>query len=187
MTAQSTELDRVAQYEAGLRRGPMTAVLRTAGRTRAFSFVYRYLGPRIDPWLMHHSQGRIATRLYGLPALLLTTVGAKTGRRRDSPLLYVRDGSAPGSDFVVVGTNFGQLHHPGWTANLLKAPDAEIEVGPVRLPVTAELVDEAGWDRLWPRFVACYPGYQDYLGRTGGRLPRMFRLTPRQDGTPGPA
>ena len=49
-------------------------------------------------------------------------------------LIYVRDGA----DFMVVGSNFGQHHHPGWTANLLAHPDAFIEVGPERLPVTDE-------------------------------------------------
>ena len=80
---------------------------------------------------------------------------------------------------MVVGTNFGQRHHPGWTANLLAHPDASIEVGPERLSVTGELVDEATWERLWPRFVAVYPGYANYLTRCAPRKPRMFRLRPR--------
>ena len=90
------------------------------------------------------------------------------------PLIYVRDGD----DFVVVGTNFGQRHHPGWTANLMAHADASIEVGPERLPVTGELVDQATWERLWPRFVAIYPGYANYLTRCAPRKPRMFRLHP---------
>ncbi len=178
MVVQQADLERVQRYEASLREGPLTTVLRAAGRTKVFSVVYRTVGPRMDPWLMRRSQGRVATRLYGLPALLLTTTGAKTGQRRDSPLLYLRAGDDPASDFVVVGTNFGQLHHPGWTANLLKEPTAEVEVGPVRLPVTARLADSADWQRLWPQFVAFYPGYANYLDRCGGREPRMFRLTP---------
>jgi len=64
---------------------------------------------------------------------------------------------------MVVGTNFGQRHHPGWMANLLAHPDASIEVGPEQLSVTGELVDQATWERLWPRFVAVYPGYANYL------------------------
>ena len=91
------------------------------------------------------------------------------------PPIYVRDGD----DFMVVGTNFGQRHHPGWTANLLAHPDASIEVGPERLPVTGELADQATWERLWPRFVAIYPGYANYLTRCAPRKPRMFRLRPR--------
>jgi deazaflavin-dependent oxidoreductase (nitroreductase family) len=78
----------------------------------------------------------------------------------------------------LVGTNFGQRHHPGWTANLVAHADASIEVGPERLPVTGELANRAMWERLWPRFVAVYRGYADYLTRCAPRRPRMFRLRP---------
>ena len=62
--------------------------------------------------------------------------------------------------------------------NLMAHADASIEVGPERLPVTGELIDRATWERLWPRFVAVYPGYADYLARCAPRRPRMFRLRP---------
>jgi deazaflavin-dependent oxidoreductase (nitroreductase family) len=169
------KLQRVAAHERGLRETPVTRVLRRAGRTRAFAAFYRRYGPKADPWLMRKTQGRIVSRFFGLPALLLTSTGARSGLPRVMPLIYLRDRN----DFVVVGTNFGQLHHPGWTANLLAQPDAAVEVGPERLTVTAELVDPATWERLWPRFVAIYPGYADYLTRCGGRTPRMFLLRPR--------
>jgi deazaflavin-dependent oxidoreductase (nitroreductase family) len=174
MTPVEEQLQRVADFERQLRATPFTRVLRGLGRTRGFAFVYRRFGPKADPWLLHRSQGRFVSRFFGLPALLITTTGARSGQPREMPLLYLRDGD----DFVVVGTNFGQHHHPGWTANLLKHPDAVIEVGPERLPVTGELAGQETWDRLWPRFVEMYPGYADYLGRTGGRVPRMFLLHP---------
>lgn len=167
-------LERVSEFEAARRSTPVTRLLVAVGKTRGFARLYRVLGPAIDPWILRTSNGRFVSRVYGLPALLLTTLGRRSGEPRVSPLLYVRDGD----DFVVVGTNFGQHHHPGWTANLLARPEAEIEVGPVRLSVTAELADGATWDRLWPRFVSIYPGYASYLGRSGGRTPRMFLLRP---------
>jgi len=166
------KLQRIADYERGLKATPR--VLLAAGRTRAFAAFYRRYGPKVDPWLFHKTQGRAGLRI-GFPALLLTTTGAKSGLPRVMPLIYVRDGDG----FTVVGTNFGQRHHPGWTANLLAHPDASIEVGPERLSVTGELVDEATWERLWPRFVAVYPGYANYLTRCAPRKPRMFRLRPR--------
>jgi deazaflavin-dependent oxidoreductase (nitroreductase family) len=149
-------------------------MLRWVGPTRGFARVYRRLGPAIDPWLLRRAQGRIVSRLYGLPILLLTTVGRRSGKARVSPLVYVRDGL----DFAVVGTNFGQHQQPGWTANLLAVSDVDIEVGPERVRVRAELADDSTWERLWPRFLCVYPGYQDYLSRTGGRKPRMFLLRP---------
>lgn len=170
----AVRLERVGEFEAARRATPVTRLLSVVGKTRAFARVYRVLGPAVDPWILHRSKGKVASRVYGLPALLLTTVGCRTGETRVSPLLYVRDGD----DFVVVGTNFGQHRHPGWTANLMARPEAEIEVGPERLAVKAGLADEPTWQRLWPRFVAVYPGYASYLARTGGRTPRMFVLRP---------
>ncbi len=176
MTDPSTEeqLRRVQEFEATRRATVLTRLLQKVAPTRGFAAVYRRIGPRVDPWLLRRSQGRSGSRVYGLPVLLLSAVGRRSGSTRVSPLLYVRDGS----DFVVVGTNFGQHTHPGWTANLLARPDVQIEVGAVQIAVRAELADEATWQRLWPRFVAVYPGYQAYLGRTGGRTPRMFLLHP---------
>jgi len=170
-------LRQVAEYERTLRPTPLTRVLRSVGQTKAFAALYRRIGPKLDPWLMRKSGGRAITRRYGLPALLLNTTGSRTGLVRTSPLLYLRDGD----DFVVVGTNFGQFHHPAWTANLLACPQAEVEVGQVRLAVVAELVDQAAWERNWSRFCDIYPGYAKYLERCGDRVPRMFLLHPQPD------
>lgn len=167
-------LDRIAAQEAGTRRTLMNRLLQKIGPTRPFVAVYRRLGPMVDPWLMRATGGRIATKLYGFPTLLLMTTGAKSGQKRTSPLLYARDGD----DFLVVGTNFGTEHHPAWTANLMKHAEAEIEIGPDTVPVIAEIVDDATFDRVWPRFSAVYDGYDRYLERLTHRKPRLFRLRP---------
>jgi deazaflavin-dependent oxidoreductase (nitroreductase family) len=172
--ALRAKLDRVAAHEALVHAGPLTRVLRRLGRTRSFSSLYARIGPTIDGTLTQVREGRLTARLYGLPVLMLHTTGARSGQPRTSPLLYVRDGV----DIVVLGTNFGQPRHPGWTANLIAHPDAEAEIGPERVLVRAEAVDPAGWDRLFPSFVDVYPGYADYLGRREGLAPRMFRLVP---------
>jgi deazaflavin-dependent oxidoreductase (nitroreductase family) len=166
-------LKRVAAYEERLRHTPLTALLRVLAPTRPFAAFYRRVGPRLDRFLIRRSSGRVASRLYGLPVLLLTTTGAKSGQPRTTPLLYVRDRA----DFVVAGTNFGQQAHPAWTGNLLARPQATIEIGPERIPVSGELADQATWDRLWPQLLAIYPGYADYLKRRS-QQPRMFRLSP---------
>ena len=171
----AARLQRISSFEAARRTTPVTRLLLVVGRTKAFARVYRVLGPAVDPWILRRSKGKVASQVYGLPALVLTTVGRRSRQPRVSPLLYLRNGD----DFVVVGTNFGQEHHPAWTANLIAEPEAEIEVGPERLAVSAELADADTWNRLWPRFVAVYPGYASYLGRSGGRTPRMFVLHPK--------
>jgi len=163
-------LREIARYEASVRPTLITWLLRWLGRTKAFAFFYRQFGPRLDKYLMRRTG--LVGKLYGLPALLITTTGAKSGQARTQPLLYIRDGD----DFLVLGTNFGQLHHPAWTANLLAHPAATIEVGGVPLTVRGELVEGDDWRRHFECFAAVYPGYRDYLTRCGDRTPRMFRL-----------
>ena len=173
------QLGRVAAYEQRLRRTPLTALLRVLAPTRPFAAFYRRVGPRLDRFLIRASSGRVASRLYGLPVLLLSTTGAKSGQTRTTPLLYVRDGLA----FAVAGTNFGHPAHPGWTANLLAEPEAVIEIGPERICVTAELADPDTHSRIWPRFLSIYPGYEHYANRRDVP-PRMFLLHPRDAAGP---
>jgi deazaflavin-dependent oxidoreductase (nitroreductase family) len=167
------QLGRVAAYEQRLRRTPLTALLGALAPTRPFAAFYRRVGPRLDRFLIRASSGRVASRLYGLPVLLLSTTGAKSGQTRTTPLLYVRDGL----DFAVAGTNFGHPGHPSWTANLLAEPAAVIEIGPERIGVTAELADAETYRRVWPRFLSVYPGYGHYASRRDVP-PRMFLLHP---------
>lgn len=167
-------LERIAQHESQRRKTLVNKLLLLVGPTRLFASVYRRLGPRIDPWLLRKSAGRIATRFYGFPALLLLSTGAKSGQPRTSPLIYVRDGE----DFLVIGTNFGTGHNPAWTGNLLKTPQAAIMVGGEEVPVTAELLDAEAIAQHWPKFVAVYPGFDAYRERWAEQQPRMFRLRP---------
>jgi deazaflavin-dependent oxidoreductase (nitroreductase family) len=173
------QLARVAIYEAGLRRTPLTRFLLRAGRNAMFARVYAKVGPLLDPLIYRQTGGSAATRVYGLPALLLTMTGAQSGHTRTATLLYVRDGDG----FAVVGTNFGKPAHPAWTTNLLAHPVATVQVGPERIAVTATPAADAEWERLWRKFLAINPGYHDYLARSG-RRPRIFVLAPRPAGSP---
>jgi deazaflavin-dependent oxidoreductase (nitroreductase family) len=168
------QLDEVAAFEARVRVGPVTRLMRRAGRVAAIARVYRTVGPIIDPRIRELRDGRVMAAVYGLPLLALHTIGSRSGEPRRTALLYIRDGD----DIVLIGTNFGQPKHPAWTGNLLAHPEASVEIGPVTLRVRARLVDEEAWPQLFARFVAVYPGYQDYLGRREGLVPRMFRLSP---------
>lgn len=107
--------------------------------------------------------------------LTLITVGAKSGERRENQVQYVADGSS----MLVVGSNWGKPHHPGWTANLIKNPDIQVNVrGDVR-DVRGTLLAGAEREAAWSKLVAAWPAFQDYVKRSGGRELRVFRLTPR--------
>lgn len=108
-----------------------------------------------------------------MPELLLTTTGRKSGQPRLSALSYLRDGDS----LLVLGSNFGQQHHPAWTLNLLANPEATVAINGTEIPVTAALVTGPERDAGLARFLA-YPMYQAYRTRTDREL-RLFALTPR--------
>lgn len=77
----------------------------------------------------------------------------------------------------MVGSNWGQLHHPSWSANLLADPLATVQVGRERQPVRATPLQGAERDRPWERLRDVWPAYDTYRDRSGREL-RMFRLDP---------
>lgn len=153
-----------------------SAVARLASRfaaTRFGSWTVRSLMP-LDRKLLVRSNGRrTVLGPIGAPMLLLETIGRKSGQPRLSPLLFARDGGS----VVVVGSNFGQEHHPAWTGNLLAHPDAVVVAGGKRIPVTATLLEGDEAATAYQRMVEITAVYATYRGRTDREI-RVFRLTP---------
>ena len=149
--------------------------MRRVGRAEWFARLARPLVP-LDRALGRLTRGRfVAFGLPGLPSLLITTTGRRSGEPRSNPLLYAPDGDA----FVVLGSNWGQRHQPAWTGNLLANPQATVTVAGERIPVRARLVTGAERARLHALLLKVWPGYADYERRAGGRDLRMFRLERR--------
>jgi deazaflavin-dependent oxidoreductase (nitroreductase family) len=142
--------------------------------TTAFAAVAPKVVPRLDRFLYRVSGGRFMTAQGRLPALMLTTIGHRSGEPRQAPLacLPERDGS-----FVVVGSNFGRERHPAWTTNLLADPNATVGFGRRTIPVVATLLDDEQRDEMWGRLVEVFPNFEPYEERSGRHL-RVFRLTP---------
>jgi len=126
--------------------------------TKLHSFVYRA------------TNGRVGGRIAGGPVLLLTTIGRKSGKERTVPLLYLRDGE----DMVVVGSNGGTATSPAWWLNLTANPEATVEVGGRKVRVRAEEAGSEEKERLWPKLVEMYGGYEDYRRRTDREIPVVF-------------
>ncbi len=117
------------------------------------------------------SGGRLGQRIPGLPRfLLLEHVGAKTGRRRVSPLVYFEDGD----DLVIVASKGGYPSHPAWFHNLMANPLTAAQVGRERLPVRARVANDAERERLWPKAVDTWSGYADYQARTDREIPLVI-------------
>jgi deazaflavin-dependent oxidoreductase (nitroreductase family) len=99
--------------------------------------------------------------------LLLTTSGARTGRRRAVPLTYVPDGDR----YIVTAGNAGSDRHPAWYHNLRANPDATVEVGGEAFNAVAVIADEAERGALYERFAAVYPVADDYQAQTARQIP----------------
>ncbi|MFC0508572.1 nitroreductase/quinone reductase family protein [Micromonospora costi] len=154
-------------------------IARRVGHHRWFGTAARLLVPA-DRAVGRLTRGRIVA--LGLaPSLILTTTGRRSGKPRSNPLLYVRDGDA----YVVIGSNWGQTHQPGWSMNLLADPAAEVAVKGRRIPVRAEVATGTERDRLWELLVTAWPAYRAYVRRAGGREIRVFRLVPVGRGAAG--
>ena len=125
--------------------------------------------------LYRASGGRIGQRLPGLPQmLLLDHVGAKSGTRRTSPLLYASDGE----NLVIVASKGGHPKNPAWYHNLLAHPDTTVQVGGEHRDVHARVADDPERGQLWPLVVLVYPTYDSYQRRTDRQIPLVV-LEPR--------
>jgi len=122
------------------------------------------------------TNGRIGMRVPGVPPmLLLEHVGARTGKRRTSALVYIEDGP----NLVLVASKGGYPRHPSWFHNLKAHPEVTVQIGAERRPVRARVATPGERQRLWPVAVVAWPGYRDYQARTGREIPLVI-LEPRR-------
>jgi deazaflavin-dependent oxidoreductase (nitroreductase family) len=122
---------------------------------------------RIHRAVYRLSGGRIGARLAGIPMLLLTTRGRKSGLARTLPLAYVPDGD----DFVVVASNGGQEVDPAWWRNLQQDPQAQVQVGREIFQARARLASPSERARLWPLLTEANPAWGSYEKSTRRPIP----------------
>jgi deazaflavin-dependent oxidoreductase (nitroreductase family) len=119
--------------------------------------------------------GLIGHRTPGAPpTLLLDHVGAKSGKRRTSPLVYGRDGEK----LVLIASKGGYPKNPAWLHNLKANPDTTVQVGSKRLKVHARVAKGQERTRLWKLMTGVYGGYESYRKRTDREIPVVV-LEPR--------
>ncbi len=123
------------------------------------TFVYRASGGIIGP------------RIPGLPPmLLLDHVGARSGKKRTTPLVYMEDGE----DIVIVASKGGSPRHPAWFHNLKANPDTTVQTGRRKRWVRARVASREERERLWPQVVELYGGYANYQERTEREIPLVI-------------
>ncbi|WP_073488965.1 nitroreductase family deazaflavin-dependent oxidoreductase [Streptoalloteichus hindustanus] len=134
----------------------------------------RFLGP-LDLAVQRRTAGRVRPlSLLGVPTLLLNTTGRRSGQTRQVALLHIpyRGGH------LVIGSHYGLREHPGWSANLLAHPDAEVIAGGRTVPVRATLLTGDERAEAWREITRLWPVYNTYAARAGRQI-RVFLLTRR--------
>lgn len=117
------------------------------------------------------SQGRFANRGYGMPVLILTTTGRKTGKKRTTMLTSpVQEGDA----VVLVASYGGDDRHPQWFLNLRDNPDVEITMNGKTRAMRARVASPDEKTALWPRVVEAHRGYGQYQQHTDRDIPLVI-------------
>lgn len=135
--------------------------------------------PSSEKWVrdqveaIERSGGTEGTTLRGMPVILITNRGARSGKLRKTPVMRVEHGGS----YAAVASKGGAPDHPVWYHNLAANPQVEVQDGTVKQDMTARLVsgeERAAW---WERAVAAFPDYADYQTRTEREIP-VFVLEP---------
>ncbi len=131
--------------------------------------------PTLSPsdWVANHirvyleSGGEEGHIWNGVPTLLLTVTGRKTGTKRMTALIYGRDGD----DYIIVASRGGDPNHPEWYLNLVANPEVEVQVGPEKFTAVARTLDDDDRARVWPAMTAIWPAYDEYQAKTERKIP----------------
>ncbi|WP_329570488.1 nitroreductase family deazaflavin-dependent oxidoreductase [Kitasatospora sp. NBC_01266] len=123
--------------------------------------------------LYESSGGTEGTTLEGAPVVILTSLGAKSGKLRKTPLIRVEHQGA----YAVVASQGGAPKHPTWYHNLVAHPQVEFQDGTVRREMTARQVEGAERELWWSRAVEVWPDYAEYRTMTDRVIP-VFVLEP---------
>ena len=118
--------------------------------------------------LFQLSKGKIAGKGAGMPVLVLTTTGRKSGQKRSTML------TSPlriDESIVIVASRGGDDHHPAWFLNLQANPTVEVEMGGATRTMTARVADSAEKADLWPKIVADHDNYAGYQSKTDRDIP----------------
>ncbi|WP_433605329.1 nitroreductase/quinone reductase family protein [Prescottella agglutinans] len=167
----------MAQARTYRQANPIQRGVRSVGGLAPVSWVFARTLHHIDRPVFRITRGRrtLTSMLSGLPVVMLTTTGARSGVRRVVPLLGLPDDGR----IVLIASNYGQADNPSWYYNLRAHPRAEISVvGGAEQQVWAHEVDGAERERLWRLGLSIYPAWAAYEKRATGRRIPVLVLEP---------
>ncbi|RSS41572.1 nitroreductase family deazaflavin-dependent oxidoreductase [Streptomyces sp. WAC08241] len=117
--------------------------------------------------LYESSGGTKGTTMRGMPVVLVTNRGAKSGKLRKTPLMRVEHDGA----YALVASNGGAVKHPVWYHNLVASPEVELRDGTEVWDMRARVVSGEERREWWERAVAAFPDYADYQRKTDREIP----------------
>ena len=149
-------------------------LMQTVASSRPGSWAFSKGLHHADRQVFKLTKGRttVPTIVAGLPVVMVTTTGAKSGQARTMPLLAI----PVGGDLAIIGTNFGQTNTPGWVFNLEADPHAAVTYREREVSVVARVADADEYDTALNAAAKVYPGYDKYRERISGREVRVFVL-----------
>jgi deazaflavin-dependent oxidoreductase (nitroreductase family) len=138
--------------------------------------LFARIAPHLDRPIHRATRGRhtLGSLLAGLPVVLLTTTGARSGLPRAVPVLGI---PFPGG-IAVIGSNWGQRRHPAWYYNLRAHPEAWVVIDGVGRRVCAVEAEGERRSEIWRQALLVYPGFSEYERRAPDRHIAVFVLEP---------
>jgi deazaflavin-dependent oxidoreductase (nitroreductase family) len=154
--------------------GPLRRGLRRFAATGPGSWLFARVMHRIDRPVYRATGGRhtLASLLSGLPVVMLTTTGARSGKPRTVPVL----GLPTQDGLVVIASNFGQESHPAWYHNLRAHSEGEVTVNGTTRRCRAVEAEGERRARIWEQVLRVYPGWSQYERRAAHRRIAVFVL-----------
>jgi deazaflavin-dependent oxidoreductase (nitroreductase family) len=163
--------------------GAFRRLVRRTAATRPMTWVYIRIQQPIDHVINRLTWGRTTASelLSGIPVVMLTTTGARTGKPRIVPVVGIADGDR----LAVIASNYGRPGNPGWCHNLRADPAATVGVDGVQRRVRARELTGAERAQAFRRAAAMHPGFVVYQNRAATRSIPVFSLEPAVDGRSG--
>lgn len=156
----ATDIVKIKPKPDGLDKPYVGKIIKTMSKVNVA--IYRWTGGLLG------SKWRVGSAFpWGIPVLLLTTVGRKSGLPRTMPLLFIEDGDA----IIVVASKGGLPGDPLWYKNLVATPECEVQIKRRKTKMRAHTASPEERAKLWPKLVAHYPDFASYATWTDRIIP----------------
>ena len=157
-------MGRVPECDPTKPRNAMQRAFRWVAKGRFGGWVALNVANKVDPYLMRASRGLIKVPS-GVPTVLLTHTGAKSGKKRTTPLAYFTDRG----NVILIASRGGHREHPAWYHNVMANPEVELWTKGGGGRYRAKEAKGSQRTRLWKLATGFYPGFAAYQERAGDR------------------